>query len=92
MLDAAVAARAEKLRPQRQQSAAHLARQLRKILAAVQTMSRDLGDRIEPAAGGASGLQLVGVCWYRSASRSSHAACAGIETAESRPAERINEE
>jgi len=45
VLDAAVAARAEKLRPQRQQSAAHLARQLRKVHTAVETMSRDLGDR-----------------------------------------------
>ena len=45
LLDAAVAARAEKLRPQRQQNAAHLTRQLRKILATVDTMSRDLADR-----------------------------------------------
>jgi glutathione S-transferase len=45
LLDAAVAVRAEKLRPQRQQSAAHLTRQLRKILATVEAMSRDLGDR-----------------------------------------------
>src|SRR5437868_10304690 len=41
------------------------------------------------AARGASGVQLVGVCWYRSASRSGHASCTRIETAESRPAERI---
>jgi glutathione S-transferase len=45
LLDAAVAARAEQLRPKRHQSAAHLTRQLRKILAAVQSMSRDLADR-----------------------------------------------
>ena len=45
MIDAAVSARQEQLRPKRQQSAAHLARQLRKVLSAVQAMSRDLEDR-----------------------------------------------
>jgi glutathione S-transferase len=45
MVDAAVAARQEQLRPKRQQSAAHLARQLRKMLAAVETMAHDLDDR-----------------------------------------------
>jgi glutathione S-transferase len=45
MVDAAVAARQEQLRPKRQQSALHLARQLRKMLAAVQAMARDLDDR-----------------------------------------------
>jgi glutathione S-transferase len=46
VLDAAVSARLEQLRPKRQQSAAHLARQLRKIMAAVETLSRDLDDRV----------------------------------------------
>ena len=45
VLDAAVSARLEQLRPKRQQSAAHLARQLRRILAAVEMLSRDLADR-----------------------------------------------
>ncbi|MEO7762112.1 MAG: glutathione S-transferase N-terminal domain-containing protein [Casimicrobiaceae bacterium] len=45
MLDAAVAARQEQLRPKRLQSPAHIARQLRKIMACVEAMSRDLGDR-----------------------------------------------
>ena len=40
-----MSARLEQLRPKRQQSAEHLARQLGKILAAVETLSRDLGER-----------------------------------------------
>src|SRR4051812_35796019 len=39
------------------------------------------------AASGTSGVQLVGVCWYRGASRRDHAALASIGTTESGQAE-----
>ena len=45
LMDAAVGARVEGLRPKRQQSAETLERHQRKMQAAVDTMSRDLGDK-----------------------------------------------
>ena len=45
LMDAAVSARQEALRSKRQQSDAHLERQLGKMRAAVDTMARDLGER-----------------------------------------------
>lgn len=45
LIDAAVAARRELLRPKRQQSAANVERQHGKIRAAIEVMARDLGDR-----------------------------------------------
>ena len=45
LMDAAVAARQEALRPKRQQSAETLERHCGKMRAAVETMSRDLGDK-----------------------------------------------
>lgn len=46
LMDAAVGARLESLRPKRQQSPVNLERQLGKMRAAVTVMARDLGDRI----------------------------------------------
>lgn len=45
LMDAAVGARLEAMRPKRQQSPANIERQLGKMRAAVDTMARDLGDR-----------------------------------------------
>jgi glutathione S-transferase len=45
LLDAAVAARQELLRPKRQQSALNVERQLGKIQSAIAAMSRELADR-----------------------------------------------
>jgi len=45
LMDAAVGARLESMRPKRQQSQANFDRQTAKMRAAVDTMSRDLGDR-----------------------------------------------
>ena len=45
LLDAAVGARLEAMRPKRQQSAENLDRQMGKMRSAVDAMSRDLGDR-----------------------------------------------
>jgi len=45
-----------------------------------------------PATGGASGVQLVGVCWSRGRSRRDHTAADCIEQTESTPAEHINAE
>ena len=46
LMDAAVGARVEAMRPKRQQNPATIDRQTAKMRAAVQTMSRDLGDRL----------------------------------------------
>ena len=46
LMDAAVSARAESVRPKRQQSAPAIERQASRMRAAVATMSRDLGDRL----------------------------------------------
>lgn len=45
LMDAAVGARLETMRPRRQQSLANIERQLGKMRAAVDTMARDLADR-----------------------------------------------
>ncbi|MBP8298490.1 MAG: glutathione S-transferase N-terminal domain-containing protein [Burkholderiales bacterium] len=45
LMDAAVGARLEAMRPKRQQSAENLERQMGKMRTAVDAMSRDLGDR-----------------------------------------------
>lgn len=46
LMDAAVSARAEAMRPKRQQSAAAIERQAGRMHAAVETMTKDLGDRL----------------------------------------------
>lgn len=45
LMDAAVSARLETMRPKRQQSPANIERQLGKMRSAVDTMSKDLGER-----------------------------------------------
>ena len=46
LMDAAVNARAESMRPKRQQSTAAIERHASRMRAAVETMTRDLGDRL----------------------------------------------